>query len=135
MSESRFEAVRMGWRQDKDGYVLLLRVHPSDIDPELMADPLGQRYYTVVRRVDENEEPVSPKVKTKGEKMVQIAGILCDTEEFQKWMVDQGHALEATPKDAAEGLRVLLGITTRADLKTNEAAQHIFQQILKEGGF
>lgn len=135
MTESRLEAVRLGWRQDKDGYVLLLRVHPNDIDPQLMADPLGQRYYAVLRRVDENEEPVTHKVKSEGEKLVQLAGILCHNVDFQKWMVEQGHALEATERDAAEGMRVLLGIASRSDLRTNEQAQHIFRQLLKESGF
>lgn len=135
MARSRFEALRMGFKQDKEGYILTLRLHPSDVDQETILDQAGQRYYITMARVDEDEQEVDHKVKTQGEKLVQICGIVCNDKDFQAWLVKHGHALEATEKDAAEAVRSIMNVGSRSELKTNVEAQKIFKALLAESGF
>jgi hypothetical protein len=134
MTASRFEAIRVAFRQDKDGYVITLRIHPSDIDGQIMQDPVGQRYYVTLNRVDEDEQPITPKEKTSGEILVQQAGILCKDPEFRAWMHRRGHAFDASEESVIKGLRDMLGLESRAELALNDEAQTIFRALLKEYG-
>lgn len=134
MSSSRFEAVRVSFRQDKDGYLIVLRIHPSDVDTQISLDSLGQRYYCTLTRVDDGDNPVVHKEKTVGERAVQMAGILCTDPDFQKWMVKKGYAFEPTSDGAASGLRDYLGVKSRRELATNEQAQDAFTTLLREYG-
>ena len=134
MTASRFEALRVAFRQDKEGYILTLRIHPSDIDGQVMLDPVGQRYYATLLRVDENEQPVTRKERTQGEVMVQQAGILCKDPEFWAWMHRRGHAFDASEEATIKGLRDLLGVESRAELATNAEAQEAFRTLLREYG-
>lgn len=38
-----FEALKYSFRQSKDGVVIAMLIHPSDVSPELMALPIGAR--------------------------------------------------------------------------------------------
>lgn len=134
MSSSRIESIRVAFRQDREGYLITLRVHPSDLDPQLMLDPVGQRYYTTLLRVDEGEKPVTHQEKSTGERAVQMAGILCKEPEFQKWMVRKGYAFTDTEESVIKGMRDLLGVKSRSELATNERAQDLFTALLKEYG-
>ena len=134
MATSRFEALRVSFRQDKDGYLILLRIHPNDVDGQTMMDPLGQRYYVSLMRVDEDEKPVTHKEKTAGETMVQQAGILCKDPEFRKWMARHGHAFDDSEESVTKGLRDLLNVDSRAALATNEEAQAAFRDVLRMYG-
>ena|SRR3990167_2880641 len=134
MTASRFEAVRVSFKQDRDGYIVVLRIHPNDVDGQTMMDPLGQRYYATLNRVDENEKPVHHKEKTAGDLMVQQSGILCKDGEFRAWMKRRGYAFDDTEEGATKGLRDMLGVQSRAELATNEEAQVVFRNLLKEYG-
>lgn len=134
MGSSRFEAVRVAFRQDREGYVMTLRIHPSDMDGQIMLDPVGQRYYCTLRRVDENEQPIAHKERTVGEVMVQQAGILCKDPDFQKWMHRQGYAFDDSEESVTTGLRDALGVQSRAELATNQEAQDAFRTLLKAYG-
>lgn len=52
-----FEAVRVAFRQDKDGYVLTLRIHPDDVTDGIMTDRLGQRYGVALVRISDEPTP------------------------------------------------------------------------------
>lgn len=134
MSTSRFECLRVSFRQDKDGYLIVLRIHPNDVDAQITMDRLGQRYNAALQRVGEDEKPVEHKEKTTGERMVQQAAILCADTEFQKWLVREGFVLEANEQDAAKAMRDILGVESRADLKTSPEAQEVFRELLKRYG-
>ena len=43
MKTLQFEAIKMAIKQDKDGYVLTLRMHPDEIPEELLRDCFGYR--------------------------------------------------------------------------------------------
>ena len=61
---------------------------------------------------------------TPGEKLVQMAGILCEDIRFQEW-------LRAMDADAAAALvRIHCGITSRRELATNETAAQKFRELV-----
>jgi len=134
MTSSRFEAIRVSFRQDKDGYLIVLRIHPNDIDGQTTLDQLGQRYYCTLNRVDENDQPITHKEKTAGERAVQMAGILCTDPAFREWMVKKGYAFDATEESVIKGMRDYLGVKSRKELSTNERAQDAFTLLLTEYG-
>jgi hypothetical protein len=51
METLQFEAVKMALKQNKDGYVLTMSIHPDEIPDELMRDFVGARYQVVMVRL------------------------------------------------------------------------------------
>lgn len=56
-----FEAVRVAFRQDKEGYVLTLRIHPSDVTDSIMTDRLGQRYGAALVKINDEPTPAASR--------------------------------------------------------------------------
>ena len=118
-----FEAVKSVLRQSKDGIVLSLVLHPSDVPTPLLSDPIGSRYMVGMVRMGDNEEIIEPESVREGKRMVTSAGALCRDSDFQKWMVDNGFSEEQTEEAAAPNVKRLLKVKSRAELKENEDAQ------------
>ena len=118
-----FEAVKSVLRQSKDGIVLSLVPHPSDVPTPLLSDPIGSRYMVGMVRMGDNEEIIEPESVREGKRMVTSAGALCRDSDFQKWMVDNGFSEEQTEEAAATNVKRLLKVKSRAELKENEDAQ------------
>lgn len=59
--EIAFEALKVGLRQSKDGINITLVIHPDDVHPELLADPIGARYAVKLVRIGDDEQPVQRK--------------------------------------------------------------------------
>ncbi len=118
-----FEAVKSVLRQSKDGIVLSLVIHPSDVPTPLLSDPIGSRYMVGMVRMGDNEEIIEPESVREGKRMVTSAGALCRDSDFQKWMVDNGFSEEQTEEAAATNVKRLLKVKSRAELKENEDAQ------------
>ena len=118
-----FEAVKSVLRQSKDGIVLSLVIHPSDVPTPLLSDPIGSRYMVGMVRMGDNEEIIEPESVREGKRMVTSAGALCRDSDFQKWMVDNGFSGEKTEEAAATSVKRLLKVKSRAELKENVDAQ------------
>ena len=118
-----FEAVKSVLRQSKDGIVLSLVIHPSNVPTPLLADPIGSRYMVGMVRMGDNEEIIEPESVREGKRMVTSAGALCRDSDFQKWMVDNGFSGEQTEEAAATSVKRLLKVKSRAELKENVGAQ------------
>ena len=118
-----FEAVKSVLRQSKDGIVLSLVLHPSDVPTPLLSDPIGSRYMVGMVRMGDNEEIIEPESVREGKRMVTSAGALCRDSDFQKWMVDNGFSEEQTEEAAATNVKRLLKVKSRAELKENVDAQ------------
>jgi len=118
-----FEAVKSVLRQSKDGIVLSLVIHPSDIPIPLLSDPIGSRYMVGMARVGDDEEVIEPESVREGKRMVTSCGALCRDSDFQKWLMDNGFSEEQTEEAAATSVKRLLKVESRAELKENEDAQ------------
>jgi len=118
-----FEAVKSVLRQSKDGIVLSLVIHPSDVPIPLLSDPIGSRYMVGMARVGDDEEIIEPESVREGKRMVTSCGALCRDDDFQRWMVDNGFSLEQTEEAAATSVKQLLRVESRAELRENVDAQ------------
>ena len=118
-----FEAVKSVLRQSKDGIVLSLVIHPSDVPTPLLSDPIGSRYMVGMVRMGDNEEIIEPESVREGKRMVTSAGALCRDSDFQKWIVDNGFSEEQTEEAVVTGVKQLLKVESRAELKDNVDAQ------------
>ena len=127
-----FEAVKIAMRQDKNGIVLLLSVHPNDLPGALLLAPLGTRYQAVLVELSDQDEPVIPPENMEGKKAVSRAGQLCRNEQFQDWIFEEACSVAdgTDPEEsAASALCDLIGIESRAELRDNEEARKIFAEI------
>ena len=73
MDPINFECVKVSLRQNKEGFMLTLAIHPDDLNQDLVRDFVGSRNAVAMVRIGEDEQPyVRPKVSS----FVQTAGIL-----------------------------------------------------------
>ena len=131
MDTLQFEGVKMALKQNKDGYVLTMSVHPDEIPAELLRDFVGARYQVVMVRLGDNEMPLDRR-EYDGDKSVRLAGVLCREKEFWEYLVDQNELFDANESDATDWLRAHLGIQSRSDLKINPEARERLSKLSKD---
>lgn len=129
MKTSQFEAIKIAVKQDKEGYVLTLRMHPDEVPEEILRDFVGARYQVVMVRLDTDEQPM---VREFHDRSVKIAGLLCRDSGFWAFLNDRGEILEAEEREATSWLRDYLGIQSRSELKTNPQARDKLDLLHKE---
>ena len=129
METLNFEAIKIGLKQSKDGFVLTLAVHPDEIPHDLMTDFVGSRYQVVMVRLGDDEQPMSREGEFPGDHAVKMAGILCRDPEFWKWLNDREMLMEKNEKACAEWMTSYLGIESRKELKTDTEARSLFNQL------
>lgn len=123
------EVVKIAMAQDRNGHILKLSIHPSDLPKDLVLDPLGTRYVMVLARLNDQDEVVQPKDKTDGDMAIKIAGALCRNERFIGWMFKSEHSPEKTETGAIEGIREYCGVQSRKDFRTNDEARRKFFEL------
>lgn len=121
METLQFEAVKIAMKQDKEGYVLTLRVHPDEVPAALFRDFVGARYQTVMVRLGENDKPMD-RDNDLGRDLVRLAGILCRDPNFGKWLEYTGELLEGDTPEVVDWLRRHLGVSSRSELPNNPEA-------------
>jgi len=119
----QFESVKVALKQNKDGYVLTLCIHPDDVPLDLLRDFVGSRYQVVMVRLNDDDQPMNREDEFDGSKAVRMAGILCKDPEFLDFLYDDIQIMNKTEKEATDWLRDALGVTSRSELKTNLEAR------------
>lgn len=122
------EAVKTALRQSKDGVVLSLALHPNDMPPSILTDPVGTRYMVALVRLGDDDQPETPREKTDGERAVVSAGLLCKLPEFWRWLqaVKLSKVRVDDEEQAAHLVRGYCGITSRRDLAFDREAREKF---------
>src|SRR4051812_45100915 len=59
----QFEAVKYGYRQNKEGIVISFVVHPNDVPAALSISHIGSRYIAVLVQIGDDELPTPPAAK------------------------------------------------------------------------
>ena len=121
METLNFESVKIAMKQDKEGYVLTLRVHPDEVPAALFRDFVGARYQTVMVRLSDSGQPMD-RENDLGRDLVRLAGILCRDPNFGKWLEHIGELLEADQTEVVNWLRQHLGVSSRSELPNNPEA-------------
>lgn len=125
-----FEAVKIAMNQTKDGWKLILAVHPNDAPEEVLRSLVGARYMIAAVELDEHEQP--KPVLTEAEKDVRYAGQLCRTPSFQKWLYEIYNVEDLGTVDeytTASLLRGVLGIASRAQIGVDEDVRRRFREL------
>jgi len=132
----RFEAQSIITRKDKTGWVLGLRIHPSDLPKQVILAPLGTRFSCVLFEIADDETFVVPEDIRKGKAAVSTAGQMCREESFQSWMLDKAGIHPRAGDDvediAANLLREYLNINSRSDLLDDEESREQFKELIME---
>lgn len=121
-----FEAVYTFQKKSKDGVAIHLAIHPNDVPTELLTAMIGSRFMVAMVMINDQEEPVASPQQIEGAKAVAMAGELCKNTKFQKWLSYEYLADIDNEADAADMLKMQLGIESRSDLKTDERAREEF---------
>jgi hypothetical protein len=131
METSQFEAIKIALKQDKEGMVLTLRIHPDELCSRVIRDFVGARYQVVMVRINGEEKPMNRDHDLPRD-VVQLAGILCNDPRFHDWLVALGFISEANTKLATDWLRSELGVISRTELTTNPEASQLLLNINEE---
>lgn len=132
MKTLQFEALKVALKQNKDGYVLTLSIHPDEIPEDLLRDFVGARYQVVMVRLGDNEEPLDRQDAFGGEQAVRLAGVLCRDPEFWEYLHDDLQIMDLNEKEASNWLRDAIGVISRAELKIKQDARENLQKVNKE---
>lgn len=124
-----FECVKVKLAQSKDGILLTFSVHPDEVPDSLVRAFVGSRWLAALVRLGDDDQPVADPKQVEADRMVQSAAMLCRDTSFQAFLVRRRIATEATEVAAAEGLRAYLGVNSRADLKSDNAARRLFEDL------
>lgn len=104
----------------------------------------GQRFAMVLVEIDDDETPVQEKVATelpKGGALAKLAGILCADAKFRKWLFatritcaadNFPDEAEQDEEGAAELVRSICQVSTRAELDHNPRAAEFFHEIIRK---
>lgn len=135
MSVRKFEAKKSGLRQSKDGVVISLVIHPSDVSQEILSDPIGQVYMVACAPVDdEPQQPANPSPfdenpfppdKTLGERALARAAMLIRNDRFQAYSESETFDFEdMKPEERADRfLKERLEIQSKSELLTSDGAR------------
>lgn len=149
---SHCEAVKLSYRQTKDGLVVSFAIHPNDMPDDLATAALGTRYMLALAKIGDDETPVAGSQPTKSDKPGDLgqappaakerqrwdemipskrAAILCNDPIFQEWIaIRNGNRYEPAENedvrknDAASYLRLECGIHSRAELNREDSSPY-----------
>jgi hypothetical protein len=131
METLQFEAVKMALKQNKDGYVLTMTVHPDEVPDALLRDYVGARYQVVMVRLADDDTPMDRR-EFEGDNAVRLAGALSREKAFGDFLVHKGELFDANEKDVADWIRANSGVNSRAELRTNAEARQRLLQVNKD---
>lgn len=121
MKTSQFESVKLALKQDKNGFVLSLSIHPDELPNEILRDFVGSRYQVVMVRINQDEQPMNRDQELSRD-YVRMAGILCRDKQFQTFLMEAGQIFEASEEGATEWLKEELGVQSRTEIPQKQSA-------------
>lgn len=93
----------------------------------------GQRYHLMLIEINDDETaiPAPRDPEPKARKLSSLAGLLCNYETFRAWCEKESGEECPDSDSAAEVIRMLCGIESRAELDTNPEAAKVFRGLLE----
>jgi hypothetical protein len=129
MDTLQYEAIKVALKQDKEGYILTLRVHPDEVPEALLRDFVGARYQVVMVRLGDDEKPLN---RDNFSEVVKLAGMLPRNPDFRAWLVMEGNIFDDDEDQATSWLKSECQIESRRELATNQMAAAHLRQINME---
>ena len=129
MHTSQFEAIKIALKQDKEGMVLTLRIHPDELCDSVIRDFVGARYQVVMVRLAEDETPLN---RDNFSEIVKLAGMLPRNPDFRKWLMEEGHIFDDDEDEAVKWIHDSCEVQSRKDLSTDKVAAARLRHINQE---
>ena len=129
MDTRQYEAIKVAMKQDKEGYILTLRVHPDEVPEALLRDFVGARYQCVMVRLGDDERPLN---RDNFSEIVKLAGMLPRNPDFRAWLVMQGHIFDDDEDEAVSWIKHHCQIGSRRELANNPGAAALLRQANQE---
>jgi hypothetical protein len=142
------ELVKYALRQSKDGIVISFVVHPSDIPAALQTSSIGSRWMAALVQIGDDERPIPQAAKEPQTKSAatprrldkpagakraweelqpaQQAGIRCGEPTFRAFLTEEYTYAPSTTEEAAEAVRDLCCVNSRAQLNTIHSSRVIW---------
>jgi hypothetical protein len=117
-------------------WVSLRLPSPEDLEPFRGQDRSGRnarqgkRYTLMLIALDDHDQHEHHRDAPR--KLSQIAGAVGEGDEFQAWAREVHGAHCDSPEQAADFIRSVCGIDSRAELDTNPEAARVFRDLLRE---
>lgn len=96
----------------------------------------GQRFMAVLVELNDDDTPKPAEVdKPKGGSLAQSAGVICGTEEFQRFASERADTWDAglpQQQNAAEFVRQFCRVNSRAELDHSPTAKQLFGQLMAD---
>jgi len=127
METLNFEGLKMALKQDANGYILQIRIHPNELPEPLFRDFVGSRYMVAMVRLNDDESPTLYKHSRSTR-----AAMLCKNETFQRFLVEHDYTFEANEKAAINALYSICDIVSRSEFNGNVEAQKKFDQLVED---
>lgn len=127
-----FEATKVSMKQDKNGVMLTIAIHPDQVPVDLMRAFVGSRYVIAAVRLGDDDKPVRGPDQVEGDRAVQSAAMLCRDKQFQVWLSKTGRAHSVSEEAAVQGIYKWCRISSRAELRTDHNARRAFNQLREE---
>lgn len=129
-----------GWSESHSGgcKVVLWLSDASELDAframtVRKGNQAGQRMMAVFVEIGDDEQPVppqpaEPQEERKGGPLARLAGIWCADPGFRAWVSSHYNTRVGNPEEAADVIRKVCGIPSRAELDHDPRARTLFDQ-------
>lgn len=128
-----FECKKDALRQTQSGeWKMTLTLQAADMDQRVTTAPMGTRYQAVLVEVNDDETPKEqPKGKLDWREVQPAAqaGIRCAEPRFRDYLAVEHGINTKTAQEAAEAVRNLCGVNSRAMLGVNHKARTLWHQL------
>jgi hypothetical protein len=141
------EVMLAGWSETHNGGAKVTFFLPdaSDLDAfrrltVAKGKVAGHRFMVALQEIDDNEMPKPAPDPVKGGALAKLAGVLCSDPVFRAWLFDtritcaQDESLlfEKDERGAAELVRSICGVSSRAELDHDKRAAEFFHEIIRK---
>jgi len=149
------EMKKIAYRQSKDGVVISFVLHPQEVPPELSTSHIGARYIAALVEIGDDEQPIQQPEKEKPKPFAatsptlqpdkdkpagegrrwndlqppQQAGLRCSDATFRAYLNEERGYAVADNEEAAEAVREICNVNSRAELGHNHRARVLWHQL------
>ena len=137
------DAIKIAYRQSRDGFVVSFVLHPNEVPPELANAHIGSQWQLKLVELDDDGNPSETAEKgtasrpspSPDKRLVQRAAMLCQDGAFQAYLVTHSmldHRSDNRDRDAATALRLICGVDTRKDIIPGSPAAEKFRELVEK---
>lgn len=125
------EVKKDGLQQRQNGdWVLRVVIQAADMDPRLTNAAMGTRFQAALVEIGDDEQPKEKsRLDWRDVQPAAQAGIRCAEPRFRDYLAVEHGISTNTTEEAAEAIRKLCGVTSRASLGVNHKARALWFQI------